>query len=68
MTTNRTDQPSEPAQPDLAAEFPDWETWGGPLAGILYAKRRDPQMVVRSTTIEGLRAAMERAEKARGLR
>lgn len=72
MITDRTDQPPELSPPgDLATisdDFPGWEAWSGSLAGLLYAKRREPQIVVRSTSTEGLRAEIERAEKARGLR
>jgi hypothetical protein len=56
---------------DLAAvteEFPEWETWGGPIAGLLYAKRRNPQIVVRATSTESLRDEIEKAERKRGLR
>jgi hypothetical protein len=52
----------------LTLAFPDWEAWGGELAGLLYAKRSDPQVVVRSTSAEGLREEIERAERERGLR
>lgn len=52
----------------ISKDFPGWETWGGVIAGLLYAIHRNPQIVVRSTSTEGLRAEMERAERARGLR
>jgi hypothetical protein len=71
VATNRTD--TEP--PDQAAalgtissDYPGWETWAGGLAGLLYAMHRDPQIVVRSTTLDGLRAEIERTERERGLR
>ena len=52
----------------LTLAFPDWEAWDGELAGLLYARHCDPQIVVRSTSTEGLREEIERAERERGLR
>jgi hypothetical protein len=74
VITDRTDRPPEsPPSPDqdlvaISGDFPGWEAWSLGLAGILYAKRSDPQIVVRSTTTEGLRAEIVRAERMRGLR
>jgi hypothetical protein len=72
VATDRTDRVPEQEQPeDLATisdDYPEWETWGGVLAGLLYAKRRDPQIVVRATSTEGLRAEIERVEREAGLR
>jgi|HubBroStandDraft_2_1064218.scaffolds.fasta_scaffold420516_2 hypothetical protein len=51
-------------------DYPPWHAWPGALAGVLYARRPDasPPMVVRSTTPDGLRHEIERAEQERGLR
>jgi hypothetical protein len=55
---------------EIAGDYPGWETWRGILAGVVYARRPNssPPMVVRSVTPEGLREAIETAEKERGLR
>lgn len=66
MTTDDIDP--DPDQRAISDAYPDWTTWGGALAGLLYAKRDRPQIVVRSTSDEGLRAAIERAERNHGLR
>jgi hypothetical protein len=78
VIANRTDSTRPPELPTsgddqetlatISVDYPGWETWGGALAGLLYAKRSNPQYVVRSTTIEGLRAEIERVERQAGLR
>jgi hypothetical protein len=51
-------------------DYPPWHAWPGVLAGVLYARRpgSSPPMVVRATTLDGLREEIERAEQERGLR
>jgi hypothetical protein len=78
VIANRTDSirpPELPASGDdqetlatISEEYPGWETWGGAVAGLLYAKRRDPQRVVRATSTKGLRTEIERVEREAGLR
>jgi hypothetical protein len=53
----------------ISAEFPGWFAWPG-VATLLYARRprTSPPMVVRSATLDGLREAIEQAERERGLR
>jgi hypothetical protein len=59
--------------PSLAAinrDYPGWHAWPAVLAGLVYARRPQstPPLVVRSVTAEGLRQAIEDAERERGLR
>ena len=67
MIKDRTDKPPETppsADQDLHAiseDFPGCVTWLG-LSWPPVATHRKPQLVVRSPTIEGLRAEIERAE------
>jgi hypothetical protein len=51
-------------------DFPFWHAWEGVIAGLLYARRPNssPPMVVRATSTDGLRTAIENAEVERGLR
>jgi hypothetical protein len=51
-------------------DYPGWHAWPAVLAGLLYARRprSTPPLVVRSVTTEGLRQAIEDAERERGLR
>ena len=53
----------------ISADYPGWVAWPG-VINLLYARRprSSPPMVVRSTTEEGLRRAIEDAERERGLR
>ena len=79
MTTNRTDQPPEALAGDyeertralavISTEYPGWTAWPGVIS-LLYARypRSTPPLCVRSTTLDGLREAIERAERERGLR
>lgn len=66
---------SDPASPPPAttaalraieADHPRWHTWVG-VAGLLYARvpKSSPPIVVRATTPEQLRAAVEAAEAKR---
>jgi hypothetical protein len=50
-------------------DFPPWYAWAG-VGGILYARhpRSSPALIVRSSTSEGLREAIGKAEQERGLR
>jgi hypothetical protein len=54
---------------DVEAAYPGWFAWPGVIA-LLYARRprSSPPMVVRSPTLDGLREAIEDAERERGLR
>lgn len=53
----------------ISEEFPGWEAWAG-VVSLLYARRprSTPPLVVRSPTLDGLRTAIEEAERKRGLR
>jgi hypothetical protein len=55
---------------EVDRDYPGWHAWPGVLGGLLYARRprSSPPLVVRSTTTEGLRQAIEAAETQRGLR
>ncbi len=70
MATEPNDDERARALPEIARDYPGWETWKGVLAGVVYARRRrsSPPMVVRATTTDGLRRAIESAEAERGLR
>jgi hypothetical protein len=50
-------------------DYPPWYAWRG-VGGIVYARRprSSPPMLVRSATTQGLREAIEEAERERGLR
>jgi hypothetical protein len=69
--------PAEPNDADRARalaevdrDYPGWHAWPAVLAGLVYARRprTSPPLVVRSVTIDGLRQAIEDAERERGLR
>ena len=71
MMTDVTGPPGSSA--DLAAisdTHPGWVAWEGAIAGLLYARypRSVPPMCVRATTVEGLKAEIESAERDRGMR
>ena len=55
---------------EIERDYPDWHAWPGVLAGVVYARRphSSPPMVVRSTTADGLRQAIEDAERERRMR
>lgn len=65
-----TDQGRARALADVERDYPSWHAWEGVIAGLLYARRprATPPMVVRSTSLEGLREEIEAAERERGLR
>ena len=54
----------------IAGEYPGWFAWPGVLPPLLYARRShsSPPLVVRSATEDGLREAIEDAERSRGRR
>src|SRR5215469_1653523 len=55
---------------EITREYPAWHAWPGTIAGVLYARRprTSPPLVVRATTPDQLRRAIENAERKRGLR
>jgi hypothetical protein len=58
---------------DLAAidrDYPPWRAWQGVVGGLVYARRprSTPPLVVRATSADDLRAAIEAAERKAGLR
>ena len=59
-----------PARLPIARDYPAWRAWPGTIAGVLYARRprTSPPLVVRATTTDQLRLAIEDAERKRGLR
>ena len=63
------DNERERALRGVEADYPGWCAWPGVLS-LVYARRprSSPPMVVRSPTPEGLRQAIENAERERGLR
>jgi hypothetical protein len=54
---------------EVERDYPGWQAWPAVLAGIVYARRprTSPPLVVRATTTDGLRQAIEGAETERGL-
>ena len=67
---NPNDDARARALAEVDRDYPGWHAWPGVLGGLLYAHRprSSPPLVVRSTTTEGLRLAIEDAERERGLR
>ena len=67
---NPNDDARARALAEVDRDYPGWHAWPGALGGLLYARRprSSPPLVVRSTTTEGLRLAIEDAEAQRGLR
>jgi hypothetical protein len=55
---------------EVERDYPGWHAWSAVFAGIVYARRprSSPPLVVRATTTEGLRQAIEGAEARPGLR
>jgi len=51
-------------------DYPGWHAWPAVIGGVLYARRprTSPPLVVRAVTTDGLRQAIEDAERERGLR
>jgi hypothetical protein len=66
---NPNDDARASALAEVDRDYPGWHAWPGVLGGLLYARRprSSPPLVVRSTTAEGLRLAIEDAETQRGL-
>jgi hypothetical protein len=55
---------------EVDRDYPGWHAWPAVLAGLVYARRPNssPPLVVRATTADALRQAIEDAERERGLR
>ena len=77
MSTEPNDDERSRALVQIQRDYPGWETWKGVLAGVVYARpgvvyarrpRTSPPLVVRATTTDKLRQAIESAETERGLR
>ena len=70
MSQHPTDTDLASALARVDRDYPGWHAWPAVLAGLLYARRprSTPPLVVRSVTTEGLRQAIEDAERERGLR
>ncbi len=49
----------------IGADYPGWRAWEGVIAGVLYARRlgASPPIVVRSVTVDALRAEVDAAER-----
>lgn len=63
------DDERERALRGVEADYPGWCAWPGVLS-LVYARRprSSPPMVVRAASADGLRQAIETAERERGLR
>jgi hypothetical protein len=63
------DDERERALRGVEADYPGWFAWPGVIS-LVYARRprTSPPMVVRATTTDELRQAIENAERERGLR
>jgi len=70
MGTEPNDDERPRALAEVDRDYPPWHAWSGVLGGLLYARRprTSPPLVVRSATVDGLRQAIEDAERERGLR
>lgn len=70
MATEPSDHERASALAGIDRDYPPWHAWEGVIAGLLYARRpmSTPPMVVRAVTPDGLRQAIEAAERERGLR
>jgi hypothetical protein len=70
MSAEPNDEARTRALADVERDYPGWQAWPAMLAGIVYARRpqTSPPLVVRATTTDGLRQAIEGAETERGLR
>ena len=70
MTTEPNDDERARALAEVARDYPGWRAWPAVLGGLLYARRplTSPPLVVRAVTPDGLRQAIEAAERERGLR
>ena len=70
MNQDSNDDERARALAEVDRDYPGWHAWPAVLAGLVYARRprTSPPLVVRSVTIDGLRQAIEDAERERGLR
>ena len=70
MNQDSNDDERARALAEVDRDYPGWHAWPAVLAGLVYARRprTSPPLVVRSTTIDGLRQKIENAERERGLR
>lgn len=70
MPAEPTDQAQAVALAQVDRDYPGWHAWAAALAGLVYARRprTSPPLVVRATSIKGLRKEIEAAERDRGLR
>jgi hypothetical protein len=65
-----TDQDQASTLAEVDRDYPGWHAWPAVLAGLVYARRprTSPPLLVRAVSVDGLRQAIEDAERARGLR
>jgi hypothetical protein len=70
MAAEPNDEERDPALLAVERDYPGWHAWPALLVGLVYARRprTSPPLVVRATTTDGLRKAIENAERERGLR
>ena len=70
MTTEPNGSEQARTLAEVARDYPGWQAWPGVLGGVVYARRprTSPPLVVRAVTPDGLRQAIEAAERERGLR
>ncbi len=70
MAAEPNDDERARALAEVESDYPGWQAWPGVLAGVVYARRprSTPPLVVRAVTTDGLRQAIEAAERDRGLR
>jgi hypothetical protein len=70
MAPEPNDDECARALAEVEHDYPGWRAWPAVLGGLLYARRprSTPPMVVRAVTPDGLRQAIEAAERERGLR
>ncbi len=68
--TEPNDDERARALAEVDRDYPGWHAWPAVLAGLVYARRprSSPPLVVRAATVDGLRQAIEDAERERGLR
>jgi len=69
MATEPSDHARQRVLAEVDRDYPPWHAWEG-VFGLLYARwpQSSPPMVVRAVTPDGLRQAIEAAERLRGLR
>ncbi len=70
MAAEPSDDERARALAEIDRDYPGWHAWPAVLAGLVYARRprSSPPLVVRAATVDGLRQAIEDAERERGLR